>query len=125
MKCYKIVFKFENLKKNYGFYFHIFLFVLYFITLFLFSCKYFSSLVKIINKIKTAKIKILESKENNNNNNLITNNNLNPNNRKKSIKKLSKRKSRDNNMFPPNRKNVKKHKCAKRKSILFLEVFVV
>ena len=115
MKCYKIVFKFENLKKNYGFYFHIFLFVLYFITLFLFSCKYFSSLVKIINKIKTAKIKILESKENNNNN-LITNNNLNPNNRKKSIKELSKRKSRVNNMFPPKRKSVKKHKSAKRKS---------
>ena len=41
MKCYKIVFKKENIKSNYGFYILGFIFILYLICLFLFYCKYY------------------------------------------------------------------------------------
>ena len=41
MKCYKIVFKKENITKNYGFYILGFIFCLFIVCLFLFYFKYY------------------------------------------------------------------------------------
>ena len=65
IKCYKIVFRINNLKKNYGFFIFIFIFVLYFICLNIFCCKSWKSLLNeilsiikknnVINKINSSK----------------------------------------------------------------------
>ena len=55
MKCYKDVFKFNNLIKNYGFYYFVFLFILYFVTLILFYTKFYTELFNKIAEIENAK----------------------------------------------------------------------
>ena len=55
LKCYKIVFQFKNLIKNYGFYILSLILLLYFITLFIFLYKSFRRLKKDITKIITYK----------------------------------------------------------------------
>ena len=55
IKCYKIIFNKENLFKNYGFFLISFILIFLFISVILFICKYFQSLIIEINKIKYAK----------------------------------------------------------------------
>ena len=88
VKCYKIVFNINNLKRNYCSFFVFFIFILYFICLIVFYCK---SLKNLIDEI----IKIIEikNKENPINKNIIINNkneriySLNNKNIKKRTKK--------------------------------------
>ena len=98
MKCYKNVFNLESLKSNYGFFFYAAIFLLFFIILFLFSFKYYFSLIQIIhliseakNKIYTKNIRLINTNNEQNNGNII--------NRKKKKKKRTKIKKSD--MFPP------------------------
>ena len=55
LKCYKNVFNKYSLKRNYGFLIHIFIYILFFICLFLFYCKYYYLLKNQINAIEKAK----------------------------------------------------------------------
>ena len=55
MKCFKKVFSKDNLIKNYGFYIFSFIYILYIICLLLFCCKYYSQLIKEIDKVIKAK----------------------------------------------------------------------
>ena len=57
MKCFKKVFLIHNLIKNYGFYIFSFIYILYVICLFLFSCKYYYQLINNIDNAIEAKIK--------------------------------------------------------------------
>ena len=57
IKCYKIVFNIKNIKKNYGFFTSIFIFIFYFICLFTFYCKSKKNLINEIFKIIEAKNK--------------------------------------------------------------------
>ena len=59
IKCYKIVFKINNLKNNYGFIIIFFIFILYLICITVFYCKSFKILIYEIIKITT----IINSKE--------------------------------------------------------------
>ena len=100
MKCYKNVFNLESLKSNYGFFFYAAIFLLFFITLFLFSFKYYFSLIQIIhliseakNKIYTKDIRLINTNNEQNNGNII--------NRKKKKKKRTKSKIEKSDMFPP------------------------
>ena len=77
LKCYKSVLKGEYLINNYGFFIFAFSLGFYVILFFLFFCKYYYTLMKLIKDIEEAKIKLNELQINNdiiNNNNLITNN---------------------------------------------------
>ena len=62
MKCFKKVISKEYLIKNYGFYIFSFIYILYFICLFLFSCKYYYQLINDVDKVIKAKIKIFIEK---------------------------------------------------------------
>ena len=62
LKCYKIVFKINNLKRNYGFFIISFIFLLYYITLFIFRFKSYYILKKDIKTI-IAHLKISEEKK--------------------------------------------------------------
>ena len=66
MKCYENVFKFNNLIKNFGFYFQINIFIIYFIILLLFCCKYYNLYIKKIKKIIDNKQKKNTLNKNNN-----------------------------------------------------------
>ena len=55
MKCAKDVFNKKCLSKNYGFFIYIFIIILFFLCLFLFYCKYYSSLINDIYNLMTAK----------------------------------------------------------------------
>ena len=52
IKCYKIVFKIKNLKKNYGSFIIIFIFIIYFLCLIIFYSKSWKNLINEIIKIK-------------------------------------------------------------------------
>ena len=117
IKCYKTVFKFKNLIANYGFILYMIIFVIYFISLFIFYCKSYYSLLNTIRKIVDAKIKLFKIYRNNNNINQINkNNNLkNVKNRiNKNIKNLFPSKKQKNKNYLPlvNKKN--KNKLNKR-----------
>ena len=125
MKCYKKVLNKESLKKNYGFFLFIIIFILYFITLILFVSKYYSSLKKEIKQIVTAKIELnkmkLEQKRKSTIKTNVQNNinriNLNDRRRKK-IKDNKKRKSNDItilNALKPDSKNKKINKRSTKK----------
>jgi len=62
MKCFKKVISKEYLIKNYGFYIFSFIYILYFICLFLFSCKYYYQLINDVDKVIKTKIKIFIEK---------------------------------------------------------------
>ena len=62
MKCYKIVLKIKNLKKNIGFFIYIIIIIIYFISLFLHYFKYYSYLIKEIDQIIEAKNIIFDLK---------------------------------------------------------------
>ena len=132
LKCYKIVFNKEALKKNYGFFIFIFIFALFFICLFLFRYKYYFSLIYEIYKIQKAFNEIFKEddeklekfnleketidtknktiKIENEQYKLNTNNNIN--NKEKS--KVNENKEIVNQSFPP-KKTKKKKKKKKRK----------
>ena len=55
IKCYKIVFNKNNLKNNYGSFFILFIFLLYFLCIIIFFCKSWKSLINEIIKIRKAK----------------------------------------------------------------------
>ena len=95
MKCYKTVIKIDNLKNNYGFFIQIFIFILFFITLFLFCCKYYYNLMNIIKLIIEAKKNFQLPKININNQN--TDGNIIKNN---NIKIKSKKININNHIFP-------------------------
>ena len=56
LKCYKEVFKKDNIKLNYGFYIYLFIFLLYFICLFLFYYKFYYSFFAEVELIFTIEI---------------------------------------------------------------------
>ena len=62
LKCYKKVFLIINLMKNYGFYIFLFIFILYFLRLFLFSCKSYYKLINEIDKLIKIKIRTFMAK---------------------------------------------------------------
>ena len=66
MKCYKIVFKRDNIKSNYGFYFLIVIFCIFLICLFLFYFKYYKKYLIEISDV------ISPLKEDNNQEHIIT-----------------------------------------------------
>ena len=93
MKCYKYVFQENNIIKNIGFIIFICLFVFYFITLFLFYCKYYFALIIIIKNIYNAKKNNFNHKNELNKNNSIikiTNNNQNKDIKNKDKKRVKK-----------------------------------
>jgi len=55
LKCYKNVFVLNSLKNNYGFFIYIIIYLLFFVCLLLFSCKYYFKLQKEIDEIIEAK----------------------------------------------------------------------
>ena len=55
MKCYKIVFNKNCIKKNYGFYIYIFIYILFFVCLILFYLKYYLYIENEINEISNIK----------------------------------------------------------------------
>ena len=63
VKCYKIVFTRNNLKKNYGSFIILFIFILYFLCIIIFYCKSWKKLMGEIIKIINAKIKIYNTKK--------------------------------------------------------------
>ena len=60
MKCYKMILTKESLKKNYGSYIIIFIMILFILCFFLFNCKSYHSLKKLINSIFKAKINVIK-----------------------------------------------------------------
>ena len=66
VKCYKVVFKKNNIKNNYGFFIFILIFILYFICLIVFYCKskdnLFNEIIQII-KAKTKENRITKTKQ--------------------------------------------------------------
>ena len=60
MKCYKTVFQFKKILKNYGFFIYIIIILINFICFLLFIAKYFKELVQEINKIKISIINFNE-----------------------------------------------------------------
>ena len=54
VKCYRIVFRINNIKNNYGFFIIFFIFILYFICIFVFYCKSLNILIDEIINIITA-----------------------------------------------------------------------
>ena len=110
MKCYKTVFKGKHLKHNIGFFIYVSIFFIYFISLILFSSKYFFSIKKDIDQILKAKSSRIGRKSVGNFENLPTSAlkkekrntiKLNINNNKK------RRKSKIKNNFPP-KKNARR-----------------
>ena len=95
LKCYKIVFKKENIIKNIGFYILAFIFLLFFICLILFYSKFYDILRNDINKLCT------QLKNNNKNNKSIIK--LNNNNKNKNIIKLNN--NNNKNIIKLNNKN--------------------
>ena len=93
LKCYKDVFDFNNIKKNYAFFIHACLYVLFFICLILFCFKYYFLLKEKIIKLteeknNSLKLKIHKTKNTDKENQIITrneeqNNNKNFNNKRK------------------------------------------
>ena len=64
LKCYKIVFKFKNLIKNYGFYFYSLMLFIYLITFFIFCLKSYSTLKKSAKKlVEGIKFKISQNQQ--------------------------------------------------------------
>ena len=113
-KCYKVVFIYNNLKNNYGFFIYIFIYILFFICLFLFRCKYYSIL---INKIKKLiRIKVDSFKENKMNHLFKTKNQI----VKKLYKKIKKKRNISKNSMiysnknPPKKKRTMKSKMKNR-----------
>ena len=66
VKCYKVVFKKNNIKNNYGFLIFILIFLLYFICLIVFYCKskdnLFNEIIQVI-KVKTKENRIPKTKQ--------------------------------------------------------------
>jgi hypothetical protein len=62
LKCYKSVFVLKNLKKNYGFLIHLFIYILFFICLILFYFRYYIKIKNEINNIVKAKSQTLRNK---------------------------------------------------------------
>ena len=66
VKCYKVVFKKNNIKNNYGFFIFILIFLLYFICLIVFYCKskynLFNEIIQVI-KVKTKENRISKTKQ--------------------------------------------------------------
>ena len=85
--CYKVVFKKNNIKFNYGFYILAFIIMLFFLCFFLFYFKYYNLFISEINIIiteltkeeKVEHINNIEGKNRNNNINLIETENNNNN----------------------------------------------
>ena len=106
MKCYKIVFKVESLRKNYAFFLFIFQLIFYILILILFYCKFYDILINTIKKIQKAKKSLFNYTK-------TTNNYLENNDKKTSIKskryknneyiKLKINKINDE-LFPPKRR---------------------
>ena len=115
MKYYKKVLNIESLKKNYGFFLFLIIFVIYFITLILFISKYYSSLKKEIMQIVGAKIylsKLKSEKSRKNVNNINSQNKIKRNNQNnKKIKKIklnkNKRKGNSNKNIFTNETKIK------------------
>ena len=132
LKCYRNVFQFKKLLKNYGFFIYIIIILINFICFLLFIVKYFKVLIQEINKIKKSIINFIENnfpninnkknkkrekninksqnsskmkldKKNNENN--YKNNENNENILFQRNKKLSKKKKIKNNNFPPIKKS--------------------
>ena len=147
VKCYKIVFKKNNIKNNYGFLIFILIFLLYFICLIVFYCKskdnLFNEIIQIIkvktkenrisktkqityirknnlkdsNKIKFDKSKIFESRQKNESNIIIMKNNKNNTNNKKN-KNNNKNKNKNNKKFEEINKKIFGKEDVKNKNIL-------
>ena len=132
LKCYKNVFNKYSLKRNYGFLIHIFIYILFFICLFLFYCKYYYLLKNQINAIEKAKEEKFNkgNKKKENICNANTNNILDNRNRRKtynqskmkSIIKTDNNEERKNNdksfkislpSSPPMKTQIKKRKSQK------------
>ena len=88
IKCYKIVFKINNLKNNYGFFLIFFIFILYFICICIF---YFKSLKNLIDEV----IKIIEAK--NLENQIIKSEQIYPLKNKNKVKKINKKNKKAKN----------------------------
>ena len=111
--CYKIAFKKNNIKYNYGFYIMNFIIFLFLLTLFLFSFKYYNIFISEINEIISALKKNDISENINIDNNEIINDKkieaVNINDRDKKItkikrkiklkKRIKKKKNKDNTAF--------------------------
>ena len=94
MKCYKEVFKLNNIKKNIGFYIYILLLILHLVSLFLFYFKFYSKLTNEIQLIIDSKKYMLD-----------LNKNENKVKRKKKRKRKLNKAKKDENMFQNKRKN--------------------
>ena len=90
-KCYKIVFKINNLKNNYGFFIIFFLFILYLISLIIFYSKSLKNLIdeiiKIMSQINNQAYKITQNEQTYSFYNNVKNINKNKNLRNKNIQK--------------------------------------
>ena len=64
LKCFKQVFSIFGLRKNYGFYIHIFIYILFILCIFLFYFKYYSQLMNNITKLINAKAQLFKLKNN-------------------------------------------------------------
>ena len=130
LKCYKSVFKFKNLIKNFGFYFYSLMLFIYLITLFIFCLKSYSTLKKSAKKlVKDIKSKISQNQQDlkkSKNDGNKSKKSINKNENKILNKKKSKRKRRkaNNNKKDKANKNNKlidnenknKHKSKKNKN---------
>ena len=92
LKCYKQVFNIKSLKKNYGFFIYTFLYLVYFLTLFLFSGKYYYNIILEANKIIFSKNKIIELETKHSRRLSITKDKILNNNKNNNINKKNKRK---------------------------------
>ena len=107
LKCYKNII--NNLKDNYGFIIIISMFILLFICMILFFCKYYYSLTIEVDNISKV-MKIINNK-NKNDNNSIDNKEI------KKINNLSNNKQKkDNKSNKNNFQNIQRNKNGKRKS---------
>ena len=95
LKCYKSVFKWKEIKNNYGFYIFVIINILYVLTVILFYSKFYFLLKQDIKKIEKAKSFLMKKNDkNNNNHNNIT-------------QKKNKPKRKININYPPKQKSKK------------------
>ena len=109
MKCYKNVFVLNSLKNNYGFFIYIIIYLLFFVCLLLFSCKYYFKLQKEIDEIIEAKNEEFQISEDKDKNVLNTNIQNTLDNDKKEDEKNIRKKS----LFNTNKKKKKKRQSSK------------
>ena len=116
MRCSKIALKIENLKNNYGCFIILYIFILFFICLLAFYCKYFDQLKNLINSIVSAKLNMVK-----NNNQNQTKKEENNSNKKQKTKKTIldsqriKMENKNKNITKVNKKFTKKKKCDNKK----------